>query len=145
LPGEQAERDRKAWAAAEIALRREWGEEYDRRIALNLQVLEAEFGEALAEDLLYARLGDGRRLADVPEFSKALSDLICLAYAAVTASAASVAGGDLEQRKAAIENIMRTDFNRYLGEGLAVEYENVLNALVREGKLRAEPWDDAGE
>jgi hypothetical protein len=143
LPGEQAAKDRQAWAAAESALRKAWGEEYDRRIWLNYQALIAEFGEDLAEDLLFARLDDGRRLADVPEFSKALSDLLCLAFAGAERMGGTSIMSDPEQRKQAIEEIMRTDFPRYQRE-FATEYEAILNELVRQGKLRAEPWDDAG-
>jgi hypothetical protein len=140
---EQALRDRAATAACEAVLRREWGVEFERRVALNYWALETELGEEEAENLLFARLDDGRRVADVPAFSKALNDILCFALAHIEQEmeGSSIRGSSLEERKVAIEKIMRTDFGRYQQE-FAVEYENVLNELVRQGKLDKETADD---
>jgi hypothetical protein len=126
--------DRRNMLEASNALRRLWGPEYDRKIAINIAALEIQFGEDLAEELLQARMADGRRVADVIEFSAGLSEILFAAYQATTQAGT---GGDasLEARRQAIQHIMRTDFQRYHREKLNEEYETILSQLDEQGKL----------
>ncbi|MGE3872313.1 MAG: hypothetical protein AB7F74_05080 [Parvibaculaceae bacterium] len=115
--------DRTAHRACEATLRAHWGEAYQARLDVNLAVLAMEFGPDLAADLLLARLPDGRRIADVPEFSAGLSELIQIAAMGNQQGAGVEA---LLARKAAIEGVMRTDFGRYRGERLDDELSAIL-------------------
>jgi len=138
-----AAKDRAATAACEVVLRKEWGDEYDRRVALNQWALETELGEELADDLLFARMDNGLRVADVPAFSKALNDILCHALAAIEKQVEGAMSSDdsLEKRAAVIQEIMRTDFARYQKE-FASEYSRILEELEKQGKITVDPWNE---
>jgi hypothetical protein len=125
--------DRAACKDCEKALRQVWGAEYEQRVAFIKQILEMEFGQELAEDLLEARMWDGRRIADEPRFSFALSELIGLAVQAVNQGAAQAGNGtSLQDRIAEIKEVMRTNWPRYRAERLDIEYGRLLSQLMPE-------------
>jgi hypothetical protein len=131
LAAEEGARDKEAKEGAEEALRQSWGNgEYKGNLTLARRFVESipGVGAAWSE----ARLADGRRIGDIPEFMEWASDQGRSTFGdAAFASSDSEARHD--NRKAEIEKIMNTDFPRYEREGLDKEMAQILE---REAKRR---------
>jgi hypothetical protein len=116
---EQASQDQEASSKTEEALRDAWSrDEYKGNLNLAVRFLEdSPLGKSWAE----ARLPDGRRLGDVPEFTIWASDQGREKFGD-TVFASSDSEAKHNNRKTEIENIMKTDMTRYWREGLDKEY-----------------------
>lgn len=118
----QADADRAD--AAQDNLRADWGPDYRNNIAMNLSHTKKVFGDDLGEALYGARLEDGTRLGDIPDFSRAVNGW------------ARSEGGDVfiggagesktaESRIAEIEGYLANDASKYT-PAVAVEYGNLI-------------------
>lgn len=125
-----AERDEQAKEEADNALRDNWSrDEYKGNLTLAKRFWDSTGIEALSE----ARLPDGRKLGNVPEFIMFSSDKGRESFGDVVFSS-----GDAEtkfnNRKAEIEKIRNTDFDRYEAEGLDREYRTIIEKELQRGK-----------
>lgn len=131
MEAERVQADTAAAEAAEDALRKDWAHgEYKANMTLAKRFISEIPG--VGEEWSEARLPNGRRLGDLPEFVAWAADQGRAAY-----GDAAFASPDSASRHAArkdeIEKIMKTDIDRYWSEGLDKEY-NVI--LERETKRR---------
>lgn len=125
-----AQRDEQAKEEADNALRDNWSrDEYKGNLTLAKRFWDSTGIEALSE----ARLPDGRKLGNVPEFIMFSSDKGRESFGDVVFSS-----GDAEtkfnNRKAEIEKIRNTDFDRYEAEGLDREYRTIIEKELQRGK-----------
>lgn len=126
-PRSQALADWGARQTCERVLRKSFGPSYEKIISAIAKMLELQFGRELAEDITEARLWDGRRLADIPEVTHGLAELIGLAVQGL-----SQGGGDTSSPLAEIEQIrqiMKSDMGRYRREGHDVRLGTLLAML----------------
>jgi hypothetical protein len=124
-----SQRDEQAKEEADNALRDNWSrDEYKGNLTLAKRFWDSTGIEALSE----ARLPDGRKLGNVPEFIMFSSDKGRESFGDVVFSS-----GDAEtkfnNRKAEIEKIRDTDFERYERE-YAAEYRTILEKELQRGK-----------
>jgi hypothetical protein len=107
----------------EDALRAEWGPEYRANLSLMKRTFESDIPHGM--DMAYARLPDGRRLVDSPDFCNWVTQVAREKY-----GDASIISGEgaaaLADRKKEIEDTMRTDINKYWSDGLDKEYAQIL-------------------
>lgn len=126
------EADDAARGEAEDALRDVWSrDEYKGNLTLAKRFMASatEVGDAWTE----ARLPDGRRLGDIAGFVQWASDMGRQQFGdTVFASADSEAKHN--SRKAEIEEIMKTDINRYHAEKLDAEYVGILEKEAKRRK-----------
>lgn len=121
--------DASAAEQVEEALREEWSrDEFKGNRTLAKRFWDATGIEGLAE----ARMSDGRRLGDTKEFILFSSDRGREMFGDVVFASAD-AETRHSSRKAEIENIMKTDINRYWNEGLDKEITQIVE---REQKRR---------
>lgn len=130
MAGEIAQRDEQAKEAADDVLRENWArDEYKPGLQLAKRFWEASGIEGLSE----ARLADGRKLGNIPEFIMWSSDQGRERFGDVVFSS-----GDAEtkfnNRKAEIEKIRDTNFDRYESEGLDKEYRQIIEKELSRGK-----------
>lgn len=122
--------DKAAGSATEETLRADWGAEYKGNIKLAQSYVETIPG--LGINFAVARLPDGSRLVDNPEFVTWAAEMGRMEFGDPV-----FANGDAEQRhnsrKTEIEGILKTDRNRYFKEGLDKEYGEI---LAKEEKRR---------
>jgi hypothetical protein len=127
----QTEADKVAHEAAEDALRDAWSrDEYkgNLNLAKRFMASAGEIGDAWTE----ARLPDGRRLGDIASFVQWASDQGRTHFGdTVFASADSESRHN--SRKAEIEKIRDTDFDRYERE-FAAEYRGILEKEMKRTK-----------
>lgn len=128
----QLERDAAATEKADDELREAWSrDEYKGNLTLARRFMASagEIGESWSE----ARLPDGRRLGDVPSFVQWASDQGRNTFGDVAFSS-----GDAEtrhnNRRAEIEKIRDTDFERYENEGLNKELLELIDKDLKRGK-----------
>ena len=121
----QAEADAGHMDAVEDALRSEWGADYRRNLNMNGALLSQHFGDEM-NAILTARTPDGMRLADHPGFNKFLNAMARANGSDVMFDGDVKGGTSIDQRLGQIKQIMETDFNRYLREGLDKEYGQLL-------------------
>lgn len=131
LEAQRSQADSEALSACEDALRKDWAPaEYKANLTLAKRYMESvpEVGAAWTE----ARLPDGRRLGDIPQFVAWASD-----QGRDRFGDSVFANGDTAARhaseKAEIEKIMATDIDRYYAEGHDKKYAAILE---RETKRR---------
>lgn len=129
---QQAKEDLEAKEAAEEALRQEWARgEFKANMELARRFVEDIPG--IGENWSEARLPDGRRIGDIPEFVMWASDMGRSRFGDAT-----FANSDSERRhmarKQEIEQIMKTDIDRYYAEKLDVEYAEILEREVKRRK-----------
>lgn len=131
LEGERLAKDTEASESCEEELRKDWAHgEYKANLTLGKRFMESVpgVGSAWTE----ARLPDGRRLGDIPEFVMWAADMGRDRFGDAT-----FANSDSERqhtaRKTEIEKVMNTDIDRYYSEGLDKEYSEILE---REAKRR---------
>lgn len=123
-----AQQDEQAKETADDVLRQNWArDEYKPGLTLAKRFWEASGVESLSE----ARLPDGRKLGNIPEFIMWSSDQGRERFGDVVFSS-----GDAETKfnneKAEIEKIRDTDFARYESEGWDKKYRQILEKeLVR--------------
>jgi len=127
---EQGKRDAEAFESAEDALRDTWSrDEYKGNMTLAKRFWEATG----ISDLSEARLPDGRKIGSIPEFITFSSDKGREAFGDVV-----FASSDSEQRhdsrRAEIEKIRDTDFDRYESEGLDKELRSLIDRDLKRGK-----------
>ncbi len=131
----QVDADIQAFEATDDNLRADWGPDYKTNLKMNIALLNQTFGEEMANELLMARTPSGKRLADLPEFNKALNGWARASGSDVLYDPNKGGGGvSLSERKAEIEKVMNTDFSRYQRE-LEPEYTRILQELEKRGKL----------
>jgi hypothetical protein len=126
----QSQKDDSAREEAEDALRSDWArDEYKPNLTLAKRYWDSFGIEGLAE----ARLADGRKLGNIAEFIKQSSDKGRETFGDVVFSS-----GDAEtrhnNRKAEIDKIRTTDFDRYESEGLDKEYRTIIETELKRGK-----------
>lgn len=131
----QAEADGAARDMCEDTLIADWGKDYRANLQANKAVLAKHFGED-AESILEARLPDGRRLVDIPAFSKGVNAWARLDGTDIFVDGDNKGGSSLESRKLEIEKIMQTDFAKYQHDPkMPTEYAEILSKLESRGKL----------
>lgn len=129
---EEAAGDAAAMNSAEDTLRADWGRDFRVNLQMNMAHLEKEFGADLADAILLARTPDGRRLADSPEFSKAINKWARSQGSDIMLDGEGGPAKSVAGRIAEIKKIMDTDFGRYQAE-FAGEYSNLLAEAERRG------------
>lgn len=123
--------DNAAKEKADDHLRQEWGREFKANMRLGTSYLETipGVGKSWAE----ARLADGRRLGDVPEFVTWAAEMGRVEFGDPTfATTDSVERHG--NRIAEIEKIRDTDFERYEREGLDKEMVGLREKELKRGK-----------
>jgi hypothetical protein len=128
----QGQADAKASEDSEDALRDAWSrDEYKGNLTLAKRFMASagEIGDAWTE----ARLPDGRRLGDIPSFVQWASDQGRSAFGDVVFSS-SDAETKHTNRRAEIEKIRDTDFDKYEADGLDKEYRAILEKDLQRGK-----------
>lgn len=133
IQAKQYEADTNARAALEDELRAEWGPEYRQNVKMLARYAEKIPGAGA--DILAARLPDGRRLGEVPEFVKDLVERARDHYGD-SSFIAGDGGSTMQNEKEQIEKIMKTDMNRYRSEGWDKKYLAILQAEERAGSRR---------
>lgn len=120
---QQADADKQASETAIEELRQEFGRDYKANMELARGFMEIT--PEIGKDWMFARLPDGRMLGNIPEFIRFAVD-----QGRAQFGDTAFVNADAEQkhssRKAEIEKIMNTDINRYHREGLAEEYQAIL-------------------
>lgn len=129
----QADADAANMERLDDTLRAEWGREFKQNLRTTHAWLTQQFGDA-TDAILLARMPDGQRVADNPAFLKAMAQAARGSGSDVFVDEGGGQPMGLEGRRAEIEAIMKTDYNRYLRE-LEPEYTKILNELDRRGKL----------
>lgn len=129
MEAERIAADKQASEMCEDTLRKDWAHgEYKANLMLAKRFLEEIPG--VGTNWSEARLPDGRRLGDVPDFVAWAADQGRSLFGDV-----AFASPDTAQRHAArkteIENIMKTDIERYHAEGLDREYAQILERELR--------------
>lgn len=132
----QAEQDAAAAEKAEDILRKELGNEYKPMHTIAQRYAQEVLGKDAA-NVFDARLPDGRRLGDVPEFIKGFIKLGVAEYGDV-----SFAGGEAkahtEDRIAEIEKLMKTDFSKYEADtAMRAEYQDLLEKRDKANAAKA--------
>lgn len=131
ITADQYEKDTSSRNALEDDLRSEWGPEYRANVKMLARYAEQTPGAGAS--ILEARLPDGRRLGEVPEFVKDLVERARDHYGD-SSFIAGDGGSSMNNRKAEIENVMKSDINLYRSEGLDKEYRTILEAEQRSNK-----------
>lgn len=115
------EGDVEARQTLEDELRSEWGHEFRSNVGLMKRYMEAELPEGAAEVLTSVRMDDGTRLIDNPWFAKWMAQIARDTYGDV-----SFIGGEgvaaISNRMKEVQEILRSDPDRYWREGLDKEY-----------------------
>lgn len=119
--------DREDKKAARDTLKDEMGGEYQPRVKLLERMLgdDEVFPDGVGKALFEARDSQGRRVALNPAVTKFLMDAALDRYG----DAGLISGdakSEISTRKKEIQNIMRTDRDRYFAEKLDVEYQGIL-------------------
>lgn len=131
----EAQADARNMEATEDALRAEWGSDYRNNLAMNIANMEKQFGDD-TDAILMARTPDGRRLSDIPQFNKAMNAWARGEGGDVMLGAdESGKAGSIESQIEEIKTIMRTDMNKYIGEGHADRLTKLLEVQEKRGKL----------
>lgn len=128
MAAERAAEDKQATEAAEDELRKNWSHaEYKSNMTLGRRFLDSIPG--LGADWAEARLPNGRRLGDVPDFVMWASDMGRDKFGDVTFATADSEARHMAE-KDEIERIMKTDFERYIREGWDKKYAAILEKEV---------------
>jgi hypothetical protein len=129
MEAQRVQADTAAAEAAEDALRKDWAHgEFKanltlaKRFAAEIPGVGASWGEA--------RMPDGRRVGDIPEFVAWMADQGRERFGDVT-FAHSDSAERHASRKAEIEKVMNTDIDRYYTEKLDAEYSEILKRETR--------------
>jgi hypothetical protein len=128
----QGEADKKAAEEVDDALRDAWSRDEFKgnlQLAKRFMASAGEIGDAWTE----ARLPDGRRLGDIASFVQWASDQGRNSFGDVVFSS-SDAETKHASRKAEIEKIRDTDFDRYEKEGLNKELLEIIDKDLKRGK-----------
>lgn len=121
------EADKAFHVQAEDALRAEWGNDYRANIELvkrtlnNTDIIPADVKDAL----LTARDGSGNLLRNNPAFLNMWAQIGKEVYGdgpVITGDAKAT----MSSRKEEIEKVLKTDFKRYISEGMDKEYAKIL-------------------
>jgi hypothetical protein len=129
MESERIQSDTSAAEAAEDALRKDWAHgEFKanltlaKRFAAEIPGVGASWSEA--------RLPDGRRIGDIPEFVAWAADMGRDKFGDAT-FANSDSAERHASRKAEIEKVMKSDISRYYEEGMDKEYSQILERETR--------------
>lgn len=134
--GAQAEAEAHADArdACDNDLRATWGPEFRNNIETNRAHMTKMFGEELGMALLtQARLADGRRLGDIPEFSKVINQWARAEGSDMLVAGEGRAAHTVDSRIAEIEKIMSTDMNKYT-PAMRTEYGKLIEKREARGQ-----------
>lgn len=119
--------DATSFDANDDDLRAAWGSDYRPNVQANWAFMKSTFGEDFAGQLIEARLPDGTKLANVPGFNKAINQIARTVNGGDTLFAGTSEAKGVESRIAQIEQIMRTDYNKYVSDDAMVkEYGELL-------------------
>lgn len=131
IESERIGADKEAAEQAEEELRLDWGKEYKGNLTLASRFVETIPG--VGKNWAEARMPDGRRLGDNPAFMAWASDQGRAAF-----GDSVFASSDSEKahmgRRAEIEKIRDTDFDRYEREGLDRELTQLTEKDLKRGK-----------
>lgn len=127
----EANADKEAGSAAEESLRADLGREYKGNVNIAHRFISSIPG--LGTDFAVARTPDGRRLVDKPEFILWAADQ---GRATFGDSDFASEGSEVKHanRRAEIEKIRDTDFERYEREGLNKELHDIIDKDLKRGK-----------
>jgi hypothetical protein len=110
---------------AEDTLRADWGPDYRTNLTMNRNQLTKAFGEDLSSMMLEAKLPNGMKLGNVPEFSKAVNQWARSNGGDILVGDGSSAAKTIDSRIAEIEGIMAKDMGQYT-KAVADEYGKLL-------------------
>lgn len=131
MEAERIAADTAASEAAEDALRKDWAHgEYKANITLAKRFIENIPG--IGADWPEARLPNGRRIGDLPEFVAWAADQGRSVFGDVAFASPDAASRHTAEKEE-IEKVMRTDIDRYYAEGMDKKYATILE---REAKRR---------
>lgn len=131
MEAERIAADTAASEAAEDALRKDWAHgEYKANITLAKRFIENIPG--IGADWSEARLPNGRRIGDLPEFVAWAADQGRSVFGDVAFASPDAASRHTAEKEE-IEKVMRTDIDRYYAEGMDKKYATILE---REAKRR---------
>lgn len=131
-----AEWDAQMADKSEDDLRADWGAEFRTNIKMNIAYLNNTLGEDGAKQFLDARLPDGTAVKHSVQIAKMLNDAARGAGLTSTfESGEVVAGQSLLDKKAEIEQLMKTNLSEY--NKRKPEYEDILNKLSARGVIDA--------
>lgn len=124
----QAQRDAEQLEKAEDVLREDWGAEFRANVNLNARYLADTFGEDW-QMVLAARRPDGVRFAEDPDFARWVNKLAREAGGTALQGGEGVTQKASAARKAEIENVMATDYARYMSDpSMQEDYSRLLAA-----------------
>lgn len=132
MEGERIQADNEAASVCEDSLRKDWAHgEYKANTTLAKRFIEAIPG--VGTNWSEARMPDGRRLGDVPEFVMWAAD-----QGRERFGDAVFANTDSERkhtaRKDEIESVMKNDIDKYYRDGLDKEYAQIVEREQRRAK-----------
>lgn len=110
---------------AEDALRADWGTDYRTNLTMNRNQLTKAFGEDLASQMLEAKLPNGMKLGNVPEFSKSINQWARSNGGDILIGDGGSAAKTIDSRIAEIETLMSKDMGQYT-KSVADEYGKLL-------------------
>lgn len=134
IASDRAEADKVFRTESDDALHAEWGGEYRGNLGTIMNYMNATFGEDTANNLLGARLSDGKPLANSPAILKALLQAATDAghTNVVVHGATGDVGKDIQSRKAEIKKMMADQSSDYhvgpKSPALKKEYLQLLEA-----------------
>jgi len=132
--------DKKDVTAAEDALRTDWGADFSRNLATVRKAAAELFGGAEDPDkygggILDARLPNGTKLGSIPGFAQGI-----LKAALAVWGDGTLVGDEAvkatESRKAELERMASTDYDKYVQSGGQAEYRKILEAEDRAASNR---------
>lgn len=115
IASDRAEADKAFRTESDDALHAEWGGEYRGNLGTIMNYMNSTFGEDTANNLLGARLADGKPLANSPAILKALLQAATDAghTNVVVHGATGDVGKDIQSRKAEIQKLMGDQSSEY--------------------------------
>jgi len=141
---EQMEADKLYLQQSEDALRAKLGDEYRSQMNLYKRVFEDAEGplpREISQHLVNARLEDGTRLINNPDFAQFMIEIGLNHYGegALITGEQKVA---TESRMEEIQRVMKTDFQKYKSEGMDKEYAKLLERKMGPNARHPSYYDD---
>jgi hypothetical protein len=134
IHAEQHAKDAAAKAAIERALRSEWGSAYRRNLNLVAAYLDTA-PAGVKSTLLHGRGADGRLLVSTPEVVRWLLAMALEINPVATVVPGAESGAGIQERKQAIEKMMREDRRAYDRDPkIQQEYRELIEAEQRIGR-----------
>lgn len=133
-----ADKDLEDRSTVSEALTREWGGDMKKYLGAAYELVKS-VGDEEADAIMDARLPDGTKLGNHPKIIKwlAQTSLELNPALSVIPTKGSDALTSVKTRMAEIENVMKTDRNKYFREGLDKEYQKLSDIEERANKRNA--------